>query len=336
MHMEILELENFLRKISPYEEYLLNNINLNKKENIETPVFSFSNILNSDNFDEKMILKFNDNILLSIHPRFVNVKEHVHPHIEMIYVYSGELNQIINGKRITLKEGELCILDTNVKHSLEASSKNDIIINFLMNKNFFDSGFLSNLAENDVFSIFFINAVYRSARCNNYLTFQSNQNTKIKTIFQNILCEYFDKSPCSNQVVNCYIVILFAELFRIYEKDINTKKHLYLKNINFTDILLYIENNYKSATLESTANQFYFTPTYLSTAIKKLTGQRFVDILQDVKFRNACNLMKNSNTPINEIANIVGYSNVSFFYRAFKKRFGITPAKYRENLKNKK
>jgi YesN/AraC family two-component response regulator len=83
--------------------------------------------------------------------------------------------------------------------------------------------------------------------------------------------------------------------------------------------------------LESTAKHFNFHPTYLSSIIKKLTGQRFIDILHEAKLNLASMLLITTDMPINSISNEVGYENTNFFYRIFKKHFGTTPAEYRKN-----
>jgi len=44
-----------------------------------------------------------------------------------------------------------------------------------------------------------------------------------------------------------------------------------------------------------------------------------------------CFLLKNTNMTIEEIASNVGYENISFFYRLFKKRYGTSPKKYKDS-----
>ncbi|MEY2191143.1 helix-turn-helix domain-containing protein [Neobacillus sp. BF23-41] len=46
--------------------------------------------------------------------------------------------------------------------------------------------------------------------------------------------------------------------------------------------------------------------------------------------KNACTLLENTDFTIYQIANKVGYTNITFFYKSFKKIHGITPAEYRK------
>ncbi|MFD2216870.1 hypothetical protein [Metabacillus endolithicus] len=49
--------------------------------------------------------------------------------------------QTINGKEVILKEGDLCLLDTNVIHSIDQAGENDIVINIMVRTSYFDSNF---------------------------------------------------------------------------------------------------------------------------------------------------------------------------------------------------
>lgn len=46
-------------------------------------------------------------------------------------------------------------------------------------------------------------------------------------------------------------------------------------------------------------------------------------------------LLENTNIPIYEIASEIGYNNLNFFYKKFKKYFNVTPQKFREDFISK-
>lgn len=350
--MNKLQLDKFLRKYTPLEETsLINpnatnlNLELNESDLHNTnyvPTLKLSSkdgsyrLITEDSsktpIQENFRVAADKSILFSVHPRFLKVMEHSHSFIEMIFVYSGRCHQIINGKEIILQQGDICLLDTNIKHSIEIAGENDIIINCIMKPSYFDSAFLGRLSENDVLSGFFIRSIYQTKEFNEYIIFPFQEGSKIKQLMIDILCEYFDRTICSTEVINSYIIVILAELLRSYKNTINEQNYSLLKNIKISDIVLYLENNYRTATLESTAKHFYFNSSYLSTIIKKLTGQNFLAILHEIKIKNAYILLKNSDISIAEVAKTVGYSNMSFFYKIFKNRYGVTPAKFRKDL----
>jgi AraC-like DNA-binding protein/mannose-6-phosphate isomerase-like protein (cupin superfamily) len=269
-------------------------------------------------------------IAFSKHPRYVHVPEHYHSFIELNYVYSGSCTQYINGKKIILLQGEFCLLDTNVVHAFEPAGENDIIINCLMRKSYFNIDMLNRLAGNDILSEFFINAVYKSKEFQQYLIFPTHHNTKIYHLMNDVLCEFYDPKLCSREVVNSYIIVLFSELLRVYKDHAANENHPKVTKTAITDILIYLESNYRSVTLESAANHFHFHPNYLSRVLKNVLGQSFIKLLIEIKMKKACIFLENTDFPIGRIVAEIGYTNLKFFYDKFKEQYGMTPAQYRQ------
>lgn len=355
--MNSFELDTFLRERTFFEKFLLINKD-NSTNNIETIKSFIKNtaldkntlkkfpLITEENsedfltnpkkqFDTKTIPHPRDGIIFTCHPRFGEALEHHHEYIEMIYVYSGECHQIVNGISIIMKKGEVCLLDTNVLHSIESTSEDDIIINCLMSKKYLDDILLDRLSGNDLISSFFIRALYRNNDFNEYILFNSSESEKLPKLMEAVLCEYFDKSLCSDEVINSYMIIIFSELLRIFENKTNSQSRDLLKNGSITDIVLYIQNNCKDATLTSVAEHFHFHPNYLSATIKKYTSNNFTFVLQEAKLKKASFLLKNSDIPVIEVANNVGYENTNFFYKIFKKYYACNPTEYRKNFLNK-
>lgn len=86
---------------------------------------------------------------------------------------------------------------------------------------------------------------------------------------------------------------------------------------------------------DCSANDVYrlagFSPPIVIEQFKKHTGKTVVEYLKSIKMNKACELLKDTDTPIIEISNILGYTSLSHFNRTFKDCLGITPAKYRKS-----
>ena len=70
--------------------------------------------------------------------RFTFIPEHIHTVIEFLYVYAGHCTQIIDGRRVEMSAGDICLLDTNVPHSIEYLNESDIVITIEMRKELTD------------------------------------------------------------------------------------------------------------------------------------------------------------------------------------------------------
>ena len=69
--------------------------------------------------------------------------------------------------------------------------------------------------------------------------------------------------------------------------------------------------------------------SYFSTVFKKETGKAFVTYLTDYRMDRAAELILETNEKSYQIAQQVGYLDANYFSYVFKKRFGVSPSKYR-------
>ncbi|MBU7592872.1 AraC family transcriptional regulator [Metabacillus halosaccharovorans] len=271
-----------------------------------------------------------DSIVITQQPYHSEIPVHLHEFIELTYVFKGTCNVVINKNVIPLSEGTLVMIDKYTPHTVEETGKDDIILSITLKKDYLSPSFLSRLSSQSIISIFLVDLLMESRESNRYLLFNHGKNKKIIEVLNNIVWEYFHKRIYSDEIINSYLVILFSELIR---EDEISQRHTHVPNSNnytLIDYLQYIEDHYQDCSLTSMAKHFNFHPNYLSNLLKKGTGKSFKDLLQLQKISKAGMMLINSNIPIPEIADEVGYSSVTFFYKKFKQLFNMTPSDYRK------
>lgn len=93
----------------------------------------------------------------------------------------------------------------------------------------------------------------------------------------------------------------------------------------------YIEHNYQQKlTVPLLAKELGITSEYLSSKFKKVTGINLPIYINQVKVREARNLLAMSNMSIIDISEYLGFTNQSYFQTIFKNISGITPLRYRK------
>jgi len=92
------------------------------------------------------------------------------------------------------------------------------------------------------------------------------------------------------------------------------------------------EHASEELSLKKVARAVSISGNYLSEKFKSVTGINFVEYVARVRFENACDLMKNGERRISEIAFTVGFQSLSQFNRIFKKLSGRSPTHYRCSL----
>ena len=270
-------------------------------------------------------------LLILKHARFSYTPLHVHDFIEMNYVYSGNIDIIIDGTEVSLKEGDFCILDTGVCHRILETGENDILINFLMRKEYFSTHMLSRLASNSIITQFAVNALSKTQQHDRYLLFNTTNSEFLIDAIEGMLVNYYEPSSYSKDVTDAYMIILFSELLKAFQKQ-QASEHRKADHSYIGDILLFIEKNYQDCSLQQIADTFKFNPSYLSRFIKNQTGKSYVALVQELRLNNACILLKNTDTPIETISEQIGYRNVTFFYQKFKQAYAMTPHEYRMSV----
>ena len=89
------------------------------------------------------------------------------------------------------------------------------------------------------------------------------------------------------------------------------------------------EHSREELSLTRVAKAVNMNGNYLSENFKQVTGIKFVDYVAHVRFKNACDLLRNSRLRISEIAFAAGFQSLSQFNRVFKTFSGKSPTQYR-------
>lgn len=329
--MNFEELHQHLSQLNPSE--IAKKADMHKALTQNHPLESEKNVTDTPHVMEDLLfIPSGQRIAFYQNERFTHVKQHRHSFIELIYVYSGSCEQVINGQKLSMQAGEICLLDTNVTHTISSYSESDIVINCLMSKSYFDTSFLSRLSGNDLLSQFFVHSIFQTKQYNHFIYFQSSSNDTIPYIMKKLLCEYLDEGLCKEEIINSYMIILFSELLRIYKFQKTSGASMISDKDQISDILSYIQKNYMHTDLTSTAAHFNFNPSYLSRLIKQSTGNSFIDILHSERIKRSCILLETTDISIWNLIHDVGYSNSKYFYQLFKKYQGCTPLEYRKKM----
>lgn len=114
-------------------------------------------------------------------------------------------------------------------------------------------------------------------------------------------------------------------IFDYFDSKSETKKDIRIKQI-----LNFIYQHYtEDISLYSLAENVYLNPSYVSRLVKENTGKNYTEILTELRIDKAEELLQNTDLYIYEIAEQVGYNNLNYFYKSFRKMKGKLPGDYR-------
>lgn len=280
-----------------------------------------SNVISS-----KRLLSDGALIKTRVHTRFTHFPEHTHDYVEAVYMCSGKTTHIINGKSLTLKEGELLFLGQGVRQEILPASLHDVAVNFIIQPSFFDKT-LEMLGDEDTPIKSFILSSLFSEENTGYLHFKVAGILPIQNLIENLLWTLIYKTQSKRNINQLTMGLLFIQLLNHTDKLVYERR----EDRAIMELLQYIEENYKDASLSEAAERLHYDFFWLSHEIKNRTGKTYTEHLQEKRLSRAASLLKSTRLSVEEVALSVGYENKSYFHRIFSAKYGTSPKKYRSS-----
>lgn len=265
------------------------------------------------------------------HTRFIAFPSHKHNYIEIMYMCAGQTSHIINGStKVTLKEGDLLFMNQFSAHEILAAKEEDIGINFIILPEFFDE-VLPMLTKGNVLSNFLVSTLRRNTNTAGYLHYRVAQVLPIQNLIENLVWSLLNHQPNYRQINQTTMGLLFMQLVNATDciEAGNQEQH---QDLFIMQVLKYIEENYKAATLSKIAGDMNQSVSNMSKQIKHATGRTFKELLQEKRLSQAEHLIRDTTIPITDIIYLVGYDNTSYFHRIFKENYHMSPKCYRKAI----
>lgn len=314
------ELLNKLKVISPEEKQILAGA-----AKVQKSIYTAE-----DDFivDSRQMLDAGKLIDIRPHTRFVRFPSHRHNYIEIIYMCSGTTTHIINETtKVTLDTGDLLFLNQNATQEILPAKEEDIAVNFIVLPEFFDKTFLM-MDERSALREFLVGSLKKNRSFTDYLHFHVSQVLPIQNLVENLIWSLVYRQPNRRNINQTTMGLLFLQLLNHTDKINQDDPGQHEQNIVFT-AMKYIEENYKTATLDELSAQLKEPAYYLSRLISRMTGKTFKNLLQTKRLNQSAFLLTTTTLPVEEIIASVGYDNTSYFHRIFREQFGMTPRTYR-------
>ncbi len=266
-------------------------------------------------------------ISVRTHTRYAAFPRHKHNYLEMMIVLKGKITHDIYGEKITLQSGDFILLNKHIPHAIERAGREDIGVNVIMSDDF-AAAVAPELSGTVFAALFRENA--RQDGAPTFLHFTTGGMKKYENLVENLLLELTDESP-DYGVMEKTVSLLLCALSRLPSLHLGGNLPRTQEEKRVLEILAYIKNNFRSASLSELGGRLYLSVPYLSKFIKAHIGKSFKELVVEARMARARELVLDTDMPIGEIIRAVGYENESYFHREFKARFGMTPFAMRKS-----
>lgn len=235
--------------------------------------------------------------------------------LELSLISSGEGTLYYNSKTITVHKGDLLVKCANVPHAerkMPGEPFEQLYIGIpygdltAQQLEFVRSHIISPVLQTGISFPFLEQSIYYIAE----------------------ICEKGEMYPekllddVSNGFFSAVNFLVEKSSFRVQQLEISE---------NIKQVMYYLDENYlKDIDLNDIARRFYISPCYLSRRFKQETDYSIKQYLINRRMGEAIRQLIFEETDIKEIALSCGYSNLQYFYNAFKKFTQCTPSEFRE------
>ncbi len=147
------------------------------------------------------------------------------------------------------------------------------------------------------------------------------------------LFEHLKADDMTDIVKNIHAITTFEDLVAYTKETLTSFFGQYRMNENVVSVLEVIGKDYKKElSLKDISKDLFINPVYLGQLIKKETNSTFAELLNKQRIKAAQQLLLSTNDSIEDVCYTVGYSNVGYFYKVFRKLCGKSPKAYRKQV----
>lgn len=241
--------------------------------------------------------------------------KHWHRSIEIFLVLEGEMEFFINNTSLPLTAPDFVIVNSNEIHSIESPEPNTTIVVQIP-----VSCFAGYLGEDD-YAVF--------------LKQSEEENLRLVQLIAQMYRAYQEKGLAYElKVRSLFLELLYLLVTSFMKKEedqgsIRQKRHL----DKLSRITSYMKKNYnQEITLEGVADEFGFSPTYLSRMFKRYANVSYKTYLLNLRTEYGLREMMNTGHSLSDVALNNGFPNSRAFAKAFSKRYGCLPSEYRRRM----
>ena len=254
-----------------------------------------------------------------------------HDFWELVYVDSGEINAVTDGIGRTLMQGQVIF---HRPMELHAHVSNKIVPNSMLVVSFTCESEAMDFFDKKIFTL--------DKTPKTLLTLFINE---AKNALGSIPNEYANKDPLdfssapfgSLQLLECYLTEFLLTLMRsdvdaaskaVRSEDSRTLAHSSIVGM-MTD---YLEDRVcENVTLSDLCASFYMGKTQVCELFAEHIGMGPMEYYASLKISRAKKLLLDG-VPVSKIADMLGYSSIHIFSRAFKKAVGVSPTDYKNRI----
>lgn len=267
----------------------------------------------------------NKNFGINYHADLTKCELHTHSFIEIAYTLSGKATHILNGKSEIIKENDYVIIEPGNTHQyIKIGTENLSVINCI-----FTASFPYPCATTNSFYECIknpsLNINSKNIKPENTSRIYHDSTGAVRQLFLLLQSEYNNKDYKYALIARKLLNVIILLTVRSMDSG-NVASTFISETIKDYVATHYAQHN----VLEQMGMRLNYSVPYLSKKFRAETGESFKSYQQRVRINEATLLLIHTNISIDEISNLVGYTDIKYFIKVFTKKQGLSPSKFKK------
>lgn len=258
---------------------------------------------------------------------------HTHDFVEIIYVTEGTGIHLFQNQEMQIREGDIFIIHRHVPHGYRRLPNTPMTVNNVIFDPYYFEQELSYMAGvNGFLDFYYVEPFLREqTRVSSFMNLNKLERSQAIGILDSLVREDTERESNYELMIRTHLVQLFIYLSRCYERS-SKKPMAGMDNeaALFRTVCAFTKQHYaQPLSLAQVSGLCNLSQTTFTTKFKQQVGMTFIEFRNRIRLQEAKKLLETSPGKIMAISLEVGFEDLSFFNRMFKREFGMTPSAYR-------
>lgn len=251
---------------------------------------------------------------------------HFHPEYELTWIQKGEGQRYVGSQMDNYSEDDLVLLGSNLPHCwiskplAENEKVSAVVIQFKMDflgEYFFDLPEMKRIKQ---------------------LLLVSKAGIRVPKYVVGLIKEEIDRMQFLNEfqrltsLLNILGTLSEASDLEEIDGGFSAIYHSENENLRLQRVFAYLIEHFKEdISLHEIAKVAHLSPTSFCRYFKSNTGKTFLEVINEYRIQNACQLLKRKQLSVSQIAFESGFNDISYFNKLFKKVKGVNPLAFQSS-----